>query len=115
MSEQFFDTVSRGAAGVSTRRTSLLALGGVALAAMTAVPSAAKGRKGGKKGKKRKGDGGNAGKKLAQARCARQVDQCRAAVSGFCDSGDCPAQLSCCDFFATCNAVGALACMFPGN
>jgi hypothetical protein len=93
----------------------------MALAAMTAIPSAAKGGKGGKGGKKRNkrkgGDGGNgnAGEQLAQARCASQADQCRTSVSGFCDPEDCPAQLSCCDLFATCNAVGALACIFPGN
>ena len=118
MSEEIIDTVSRRAADAVSRRASLLALGGMALAAMTAVPAAAKGGKGGKKRKKRKGsDGGssNAGEQLAQARCASQVDQCRASVSGFCDPEDCPTQLSCCDLFATCNAVGALACIFPGN
>jgi hypothetical protein len=118
VSEEIIDTVSRRAADTVSRRASLLALGGMALAALTAVPAAAKGGKGGKKRKKRKGgDGGrsNAGEQLAQARCASQVDQCRTSVSGFCDPEDCPAQLSCCDMFATCNAVGALACIFPGN
>jgi hypothetical protein len=112
VSEQIIDAVTRHAADAVSRRASLLALGGMALAA---VPSAAKG---GKKRKKRKGGAGgssNAGQQLAQVRCASQVDQCRASVSGFCDPEDCPAQLSCCDFFATCNAVGALACIFPGN
>ena len=115
MSEEIIDTVSRRAADAVSRRASLLALGGMALAAMTAIPGAAKGGKGGKKRKKRKGNSGNAGEQLAQAKCASQVDQCRTSVSGFCDPEDCPAQLSCCDFFATCNAVGALACLFPGN
>jgi hypothetical protein len=118
VSEEIIDTVSRRAADAVSRRASLLALGGMALAAVTAIPSAAKGGKGGKKRKKRKGGeggNGNAGEQLAQARCASQVDQCRTSVSGFCDPEDCPAQLSCCDFFATCNAVGALACIFPGN
>jgi hypothetical protein len=112
VSEQIIDSITRHAAGAVSRRASLLALGGMVLAA---VPSAAKG---GKKRKKRKGGAGdrsNAGQQLAQARCASQVAQCRASVSGFCDPEDCPTQLSCCDFFATCNAAGALACMFPGN
>jgi hypothetical protein len=115
VSEEIIDTVTRRAADAVSRRASLLALGGMALAAMTAIPAAAKGGKGGKKSKKRKGNSGNAGEQLAQAKCASQVDQFRTSVSGFCDPEDCPAQLSCCDFFATCNAVGALACLFPGN
>jgi hypothetical protein len=115
VSEQIIDTLTRRAAGAVSRRASFLALGGMALAAVTAAPSAAKGGKRGKKGKKRKGIAGNAGQLLSQARCASQVDPCRTAVSGFCDSEDCPQQLSCCDLFATCNAAGALDCMFPGN
>ena len=115
MSEEIIDTVSRRAGDAVSRRASLLALGGIALAAMTAIPSAAKGGKGGKNRKKRKRNSDDAGEQLAQAKCANQVDQCRTSVSGFCDPEDCPVQLSCCDLFATCNAVGALACSYPGN
>ncbi len=90
MSEEIIDTVSRRAADAVSRRTSLLALGGVALAAMTAIPSAAKGGKGGKKRKKRKGGqggNGNAGQQLAKIRCASQADQCRSVFTQIC-AGD---------------------------
>jgi hypothetical protein len=116
VSEEIIDTVSRHAAGAVSRRVSLLALGGMALAAMTAVPAAAKGGKKGKKGKKRKGGAGgssNAGEQLVQARCASQVDQCRTSFTPVCqgDAG-CLARLSCCDLFATCDGTGAISCLF---
>jgi hypothetical protein len=115
VSEEIIDTVSRHAAGAVSRRVSLLALGGMALAAMTAVPAAAKGGKKGKKGKKRKGgneDNGNAIGPLAQARCAGQVDQCRAIFTDLCQDAQCLSRITCCNPFATCDADGALACIF---
>jgi hypothetical protein len=87
----------------------------MALAALTAIPAAAKGGKGGKKRKKRKGgDGGssNAGEQLAQARCASQVDQCRAIFTDLCQDAQCLSRITCCNPLATCDAAGALACIF---
>jgi hypothetical protein len=117
VSEQIIDSVTRHAAGAVSRRASLLALGGMVLAAMTAVPAAAKGGNKGKKRKKRNAGDGTAIGPLAQARCASQIDVCRQTIAAICGSGDseCLAKLACCDFFATCNAGGALACIFPDS
>jgi hypothetical protein len=117
VSEQIIDTVRRHAAGAVSRRASLLALSGVALAAMAATPSAARAGKKGKKRKKRNDGGSNSIGPLAQARCVSQVDQCRQTITAICGSGDseCLAKVVCCDSFATCNAVGALACIFPAS
>ena len=112
MSEQIIDIVTRRAADAGSRRASLLALGGMALAAMTAAPSAAKG---GKKGKKRKGgneDNGNAIGPLAQARCAGQVDQCRAIITDLCQDAQCLSRITRCNPFATCDAEWRPACIF---
>ena len=106
------DIVSRRAANAVSRRTSLLALGGLALAVITAAPSAAKG---GKKHKKRKGGNGSDSSgfgPLAQARCASQVDQCRAIFTDLCQDAQCFSRIICCNSLATCNADGALACIF---
>ena len=111
MSEQIIDTVSRRAADTRSRRASLLALGGMALAAVTAAPSVAKGGKGGKKRKKRNGGNGNTGEQLAQAKCASQGDQCRASLAALCQGSECLSRLICCDFFATCDAPTGLKCI----
>ena len=114
MSEEIIDTVSRRAADAVSRRASLLALGGMALAAVATSPAAAKAGKRGKRRKKRKGDSGNIAEQLIQARCASQGDQCRTIFAQICNGGaDCLASLRCCDSFATCDAVGALSCFFP--
>ncbi len=116
MSEQIIDAVSRHAADAVSRRASLLALAGMALAAVTAVPSAAKGGGRGKKRKKRKGgneDTSTGIGPLAQARCASQFDQCREIITVLCRDSGCLDKLICCNSFATCDAAGALACIFP--
>ena len=115
MSEQIINTVSRRAADAVSRRTSFLALGGMALAAMTAAPSVAKGgngRKSGKRRKKRKTGGGDTAEQLIQAKCASQGDQCRASVTELCrGDSNCLEALACCDFFATCDAPAGLRCI----
>jgi hypothetical protein len=116
MSERIIDTVSRRAADAASRRASLLALGGMALAAVAAAPSAASAGKKRKKRKKRGGGNGNAIGPLAQARCASQVDQCRTSITALCEgNADCLALLSCCNSFVTCDAVGALRCIFRAD
>ena len=128
MSEQIIDSITRHAAGAVSRRASILALGGMALAAVSAVPASAKGNKKGKGGKDRKknnkgtGDAvipappaptGPTGEQLAQARCASQGDQCRAFVTEVCQGDEvCLEVLICCDQFATCNADAGLNCIF---
>jgi hypothetical protein len=109
VSEQIIDTFTRRAAGAVSRRTSLLALGGMALTAMTAAPAAARG---GKKRKKRNDGDSNAIVPLAQARCASQADQCRAIFTDLCQDAQCLSRIFCCNPLATCDADGALACIF---
>jgi hypothetical protein len=109
VSEQIIDTFTRRAAGAVSRRTSLLALGGMALTAMTAAPAAARG---GKKRKKRNDGDSNAIGPLAQARCASQADQCRAIFTDLCQDAQCLSRIFCCNPLATCDADGALACIF---
>jgi hypothetical protein len=109
MSEQIIAAVTRRAAGAVSRRASVLALGGMVLAA---VPSAAKGGKKGKKGKKRNAGDGTAIGPLAQARCASQTDQCRAIFLDLCRDSQCLSNIICCNSLATCDADGALACLF---
>jgi hypothetical protein len=77
MSEQTFDAFSRHAAMAVSRRTSLLALGGMALAAATATPgaTAAKSRKNRKRQK---------GKKDVLKLCAPQVNECKTAIGANC-------------------------------
>jgi hypothetical protein len=110
--EQIIDKVSRRAA---SRRLSVLALGGLALAAVTTIPSVAKGgngSKGGKRRKKRKTGSGDAAERLIQAKCASQGDQCRASLTEICrGESNCLEGLICCDFFATCNAPAGLSCI----
>jgi hypothetical protein len=112
VSEQIIDTVRRHAAGAVSRRASLLALSGVALAAMAATPSAARAGKKGKKRKKRNDGGSNTIGPLAQARCVSQVDQCRAIFTDLCQDAQCLSRIFCCNPLATCDADGALACIF---
>jgi hypothetical protein len=109
VSEQIIDTFTRRAAGAVSRRASLLALGGMALTAMTAAPAAARG---GKKRKKRNDGDSNAIGPLAQARCASQADQCRAIFTDLCQDAQCLSRIFCCNPLATCDADGALACIF---
>jgi hypothetical protein len=109
VSEPIIDTVRRHAAVAVSRRASLLALSGVALTAMTAAPAAARG---GKKRKKRNDGDSNAIGPLAQARCASQADQCRAIFTDLCQDAQCLSRIFCCNPLETCDADGALACIF---
>ena len=105
-----FDALSRSLGDASSRRGSLAALGGLALAASFLAPSVTEARKqGGKKGK-HKGKG--------KRKCTPQDAQCRAALPELCaaavssDSvGECVSLLEpCCVFFHECNLPGAFAC-----
>lgn len=83
------------------RRSSLVALGGAVFAALAASPTAAK--------KNRKRD--------ANKLCKKQQIRCEEPVLAMCARNDIPLDvcersfLHCCQFFATCNAAQALACL----
>jgi hypothetical protein len=121
MNEQIFDTFTRRATQAVSRRSSLAALSGAALAAgllATPITTAAKGNKG-NKGKKAKQE--------ANKRCTQQEGQCHDAVQVFCapvapastesvtaegTPEFCRQQFSpCCEFFANCDARTGVACL----
>src|SRR5215218_10456086 len=112
MDARDFDALSRSFTDARSRRGSLVALGGVALAASLLAPAGTSAKKhGGKKGKhkgKGKGKGG----------CTPQDAQCRTALPGLCAAAvssasvdDCVALLEpCCTFFHECKLTEAFAC-----
>jgi hypothetical protein len=84
------------------RRRSWTTLGAAALLAALALPSSGKMAKASKKTKK-----------LKNKKCKRQVDECIASLDKACQNDPaCEANIPCCDFFGTCNAEVALACIF---
>ena len=93
-----FDAVARRAAAVVSRRTSLLALGGLALGAATQSAPVGANKK--KKKKKDRDDNGN-------QRCQNQKQQCLDSVEDSCnDNVPCEnACKPCCDSLATCDAA----------
>jgi len=100
LSDRAIDLISRRTADALSRRGSLLALGGLALA--TAIPaSTAKAAKG-KNRKKRK------------QICQRQIAPCEAFFAALC-FGDpaCEAEFfPCCAPLADCDSAGVLECLF---
>jgi hypothetical protein len=86
------------------RRSSLVGLGGAVFAALAASSTAAR-----KRTKKRKRD--------ANTLCKKQQIRCEEPVLAMCARNDIPLDvcersfLDCCQFFATCNAAQALACL----
>jgi hypothetical protein len=95
-----FDTAARRV-GVSRRR-SLGAFGGVAVALVSPTAAAA--------------GGGNA-RKAVRKRCASQRGQCLTGVQRACaptiDPAVCEASLTpCCDHFARCDAETGVTCLF---
>jgi hypothetical protein len=97
MSEKFFGAFASHAADAMSRRASLSALSGAAMAIASAptVTSA-----------------GKAGKK-ANRKCRRQGKQCRAFATAECgDDQEClDAFLPCCAFFSRCQAEPGLPCL----
>jgi hypothetical protein len=109
MSEQTFDAFTRRAANAVSRRSSLAALSGVALAAglLAQTTSAAKDNKAKKT------------KKKARKKCKRQVDQCLDALPSVCEAVFGPADVpecvlffdECCEPLRGCNVSEAAACL----
>lgn len=99
MSARAFDALTRHAADAVSRRGSLLALGGAALAA-AAVEKPARARQKAKKQVKKK--------------CKRQVAPCRSFFAGVCfGDPECEAALfPCCDFLAKCDSGAMFECLF---
>jgi hypothetical protein len=103
VNNRIVDTFTRDTASAVSRRTSLLTLGGGALAAMTGPAIAAAGK-----------SGKNASRKNADKRCKRQKVQCLSAIAEYCASLEepqlCEGFLSLsCEPLARCNAGEAIA------
>lgn len=96
-----FDAVTREAADAISRRKSMMALGGMALAAALAETKSVSGKK-------------KRAKKQVKKKCKRQVLACRNFFSGFCTGiPECEDEFfPCCDQLATCDAGGMLTCLF---
>jgi hypothetical protein len=118
MDGRAFDTLTRRAADVVSRRSSLAALGGATLAAGLLAPLAAEAKD--NKAKK--------AKKKAKKKCKKQEGQCNEAVQAFCSSlnnnlvetvgdegfpfNECVQRFSfCCPFFSSCNAREGVECL----
>jgi hypothetical protein len=90
MSEDRFDALTRRAADVVTRRSSLLALGGAGLAASLAMPELATAGKAGKKAKKKCRSQGTPCREFADQICelfldpGSSQDQCKEAAKDCC-------------------------------
>jgi hypothetical protein len=100
-----FDTITRHAAGVVSRRTSVLMLSGAALAGALATPELASAGKAGKKAKKQ-----------AAKRCKQQGGPCRAFIAEGCALTEDPraceeAFFPCCAHLERCDAGAGLTCI----
>ena len=100
MSDHAFDTLTRRATDVVSRRNTFLTLGGAALAAAIAMPAQTSAKKG-------------------KDRCKSQVDKCRTGAADLCESayaGEFVTQCierytPCCEFLKDCKAAEALECV----
>jgi hypothetical protein len=104
------DALTRGA----SRRNTLLAFGGAALAATLARAFDAEAKKHANE-RNNKQD-----RKKANARCKAQVGQCNIVIGVACavedDPAGCEARVQpCCDFAATCNVGSMLECVLTGG
>jgi hypothetical protein len=102
MRDRTIDALPVSAADALSRRRSLIALCGVALAAAVGIPAPARAGKAGKKSKKK---------------CRRQIGQCESSVKAFCVAPlligptECETLLlPCCQSFAGCHAGNAYQC-----
>ena len=98
MNDNIIAALARQATAVS-RRGSLRALGGAALAGTLAAPTVARAGKSGKKSGKR---------------CQKQREQCREVFAERCQGSQVceEAFAPCCEQFAQCRAEAALRCIF---
>ena len=107
MQNRSFDTITRQATGVISRRGSVRLLSGAALAGALGAPELAGAGKAGKRARN---------KKQAAKRCKQQGGPCRAFVTEGCalteDPQACEAAFfPCCTHFERCNAGAGLTCI----
>lgn len=103
MDSQAFETLTRRTAEGISRRSSLLTLGGAALAATMATPDVSQAKK-----KKKSGD---KGKEKEKKRCNNDAAACKSTVQSLCDPTDpatCLILQNCCE---ECSANGFLECL----
>jgi hypothetical protein len=103
MHERRFDALTRLAVDAVSRRRSLLTLGGATVASAVASPSVIQAAGTAKKARKRK-----------RKKCRRQIDQCLAALTAFCEGEEsCINNFDlCCPLLSDCQAGAALDCLF---
>jgi hypothetical protein len=111
MSESAFDAFSRRAGETVSRRSSLVTLGGAALAAMVATPSIGVAGKSGKnKNKTRKQK--KQAKKQSLSLCKQQVGECQTFMNAECEGNGCGAVVSiCCPLLGTCQNEAFFTCL----
>jgi hypothetical protein len=103
MHSKAFETLTRGMMQGISRRSSLLSLGGAALAATMAAPVVGEAKK--------KKKSGNKGKDKEKKRCSKDAAACKNTVQPLCDPADPAACLiiqNCCE---ECSANGFLECL----
>jgi hypothetical protein len=106
MNKTPFDLLSQRLALATSRRASLLSLGGAGVAAITGL-SLTEAGKTSKKRKKNKKD---------NKKCQRQVGQCNAYFAPLCEDENAPAGCAeqigeCCAFLGTCQAEAFIDCL----
>ena len=116
MSEHSFDVIVRRAAGIGSRRATLLTLGTAGVAAL-AHPLSTQANKNKNKKKSDRKEKKQCKNQLAQctaqaAQCATQVEQCNTSVRTIC-AGDpiCTERMSCCPFLGNCDVNAFLSCV----
>ena len=103
MSDHAIDTITRRAADVVSRRGSLLALGGAALAATMVTPAAAPAKKRASRARKQ-----------VRKTCRRKARECNTFFTPLCGGDpECKEEMAtCCAHFGKCNVPEALECIF---
>jgi hypothetical protein len=115
MRDSMFDAVSRSAGEAVTRRSSLLTLGGAALAAVLAAPVvgvAGKSNKNKNKDKQQK----QKVQKQARKLCQKQVGECKAFLAESCEAGaSCAVVIEvCCPLLGSCQNGAFWTCLVDG-
>jgi hypothetical protein len=108
MSESAFDAFSRHASQAVSRRSSLVTLGGAALAAIVAMPGIGiAGKSSNNKNKKQK-----QAKKQSLKLCQQQVGQCQTFINAECEGNGCGTVVAvCCPLLGTCQNEAFFTCL----
>lgn len=109
MSESTFDAFSRRAGEAVSRRTSLLTLGGAALAAMAARPGNSLA---GKKNRKRNAKAKKKAKQQSFKLCKPQVGECQSFMDAACEGAVCGTIVAvCCPLLGSCQNEAFWTCL----